>query len=208
MPEETKSGRKTRKKKADSSADSRAADIYRVAAELIREKGFDATSMSEIAQAVNLTKAGLYYYVPGKKELLNAIVRYGMETIEHGVVIPCKKIEDPARRLREVVRRHTLLLTQIGGAITILTDEINGLTPQHRRSIISKKRSYLEFVRETLEVLKSDGRLNDGSVGLYSMNLFSTILGVARWYRPGGSLNGDKVADEVANFVMSAVLKP
>ena len=199
--------KRNRKKRAESSSDDRAADIYRVAAELIREKGFDATSMSEIAQAVNLTKAGLYYYVPGKEELLNGIVRYGMETIEHGVVVPCQAIEDPAQRLREVVRRHTLLLTQIGGAITILTDEINGLSPKHRRAIVAKKRSYLEFVRETLEILKLRGLLRECTVGLLSMNIFSAILGVARWYRPGGQFEGAEVADEVADFVMAAVLK-
>jgi AcrR family transcriptional regulator len=195
------------KQKGDSPADERAAGIYRVAAELITEKGFDATSMSEIAQAVNLTKAGLYYYVPGKKELLYSIVRYGMETIEEGVIAPCGLIEDPIKRLREVVRRHTFLLTEIGGSITILTDEINGLTPAHRRKMVEKKRAYLGFVRETLERIKTGGLLRSENVSLASMNLFSTILGVARWYQPDGPESGEEVAEEVADFVMAAVLK-
>lgn len=195
------------KQNGDSPADERAAGIYRVAAELITQKGFDATSMNEIAQAANLTKAGLYYYVPGKKELLYSIVRYGMETIEEGVIVPCGAIKEPVARLREVVRRHTFLLTEIGGAITILTDEINGLTPAHRRRMIAKKRAYLEFVRETLEDLKKKGLLRSKNVHLASMNLFSIILGVARWYQPNGSETGEEIADEVADFVLAAVLK-
>ncbi len=195
------------KAKSRPSADERAARIYRVAAELITQKGFDATSMSEIAQAVQLTKAGLYYYVPGKKELLYSIVSYGMQTIEEGVIAPCEQIEDPQNRLREIVRRHTLLLTQLGGAITILTDEVNGLTPAHRRRITAKKRDYLEFVRATLDELSQFGRLRSTNIRVVSLNLFSTILGVARWFRPNGVESGEAVANEVTDFVLAAVLK-
>lgn len=164
--------------------------------------------MNDIAAAVNLTKAGLYYYVPGKQELLFAIVRYAMETIEAGVIAPCREVRDPAERLREVVRRHTLLLTQIGAGITILTDEVNGLAPAQRRSMRTKKRAYLDFVRETLEELKRGGQLRSAKVGLTSMNLFATVLGVARWYRSDGDETDEVIASEVANFVMAAVLKP
>ena len=179
-----------------------------MAAQLICDQGYDATSMNDIASAVNLTKAGLYYYVPGKQELLFAIVRYAMETIETGVVTPCREIRNPAKRLREVVRRHTLLLTQIGAGITILTDEVNGLAPAQQRSMRTKKRAYLDFVRETLEELKRGRQLRSTKVGLTSMNLFATVLGVARWYRPEGGETDEVIADEVASFVMAAVLKP
>ena len=189
------------------SADERAAEIYRVAADLITEKGFDATSMNDIARAVNLTKAGLYYYVSGKEELLYAIVCYGMETIENGVIAPSRLLGDPEEQLREVVKRHTALLTQMGGAITILTDEVNSLAPAHRRKMIAKKRAYLEFVREILNKLKRAIRLRSDNVGLLSMNVFSTILGVARWYRPRNEKERSSVIEEVIEFVMAAVLK-
>lgn len=189
------------------SADERAARIYQVAAKLICEQGYDATSMNEIAESVNLTKAGLYYYVPGKKQLLYAIVSYAMAAIETEVIEPCRLMNDPTERLREIVRRHTLLLTQVGSGITILTAEVRGLSPAHRRTMKAKKRAYLEFVRETLEALKRQRKLRSKNVGLVSMNLFSTILGVARWYRPEGKESGEIVAEEVADFVMAGVLK-
>lgn len=50
--------------------DERAQDIYRRAAEIIYEKGFEATSMGDIADSVDLTKGGLYYYIKGKQALL------------------------------------------------------------------------------------------------------------------------------------------
>ncbi len=186
---------------------SRAAKIYQVAARLIMKKGFDATSMNDIARANKLTKAGLYYYVPGKEALLFAIISYGMETLKREVIAPCEGIEDPAERLRAVVRRHAALQTDIGAAITIVTEEVKGLTAAHRRQIVSQKRAYLEFVRGALEELHRQGRLRGADVGLVSMNLFATILGVARWYRPNGAEAAEAVSESVADFVMGAVLQ-
>ena len=70
----------------------RAGAIYRTAARMIHEQGFDATSMSQIADAVQLTKPGLYYYVKGKKELLFAIMGFAMDFLESEVVRPAEAI--------------------------------------------------------------------------------------------------------------------
>ena len=56
----------------------RKTEILRQAAEIFSAKGYHAASMSEVAEAVDLTKAGLYYHVDGKEELLFSIVNYGM----------------------------------------------------------------------------------------------------------------------------------
>ena len=48
----------------------RLAEIYRAAAQIILRKGYDATSVNDIANALGMTKAGLYHYINGKKELL------------------------------------------------------------------------------------------------------------------------------------------
>ena len=54
----------------------RLAEIYRAAASLICEKGYDATSMNDIAEAVGLTKAGIYHHIEGKKDLLFRCLLY------------------------------------------------------------------------------------------------------------------------------------
>ena len=51
-------------------SEGRAAEVYRKAAEIILQKGYDATSVSDIAEALGITKAGLYHYIHGKTQLL------------------------------------------------------------------------------------------------------------------------------------------
>ncbi len=57
---------KTQKKSAPNKE--RLAEIYRTSAQIILRKGYDATSISDIANALGKTKAGLYHYLHGKKE--------------------------------------------------------------------------------------------------------------------------------------------
>lgn len=69
-------------------SDGRSGVIYRKAAQMIYEKGFDGISMNEIAEALDLTKPGLYYYVKGKKQLLHTIMSYAMDLLDVTVVKP------------------------------------------------------------------------------------------------------------------------
>ena len=58
------------------------AQIYITAANIFYEKGFDATSVNNVAAALNLTKAGLYHYIKSKQDLLFGIMTWGMDRLE------------------------------------------------------------------------------------------------------------------------------
>ena len=191
----------------NSKSEKRAAEIFRVAANLIKENGYDATSMNDIANKLKLTKAGLYYYIKGKNDLLFSIIEFGMQNLQNQVIEPCKEIKDPEERLRQIIEAHSALILELGGTISILTDEVQRLSPTHRKIIIGQKRDYLELVRKTLRQLRAQKKMSSVNIDITAMNLFAVILGVARWYKPKKGWSSQKVSREVSNFVMSAVLK-
>lgn len=190
-----------------SPAEDRAAEVLMTAADLIYRQGFDATSMNDIAEAVKLTKAGLYYYTKGKGDLLYKIITFAMDGVERNIIAPCHDIADPEERLRQIILRHLQTIFVTGGAITILTEEVNKLTPAEKRTIIARKRKYLDLVRDTLHELREEGRLRDIDVTVGALNLFGTILGVARWFDPKGRLSSEQVADETARTILAGLLQ-
>jgi AcrR family transcriptional regulator len=193
--------------KPRSSAEDRAAEVLMTAADLIYRNGFDGTSMNDIAKAVNLTKAGLYYYTKGKDDLLFKIITFAMDCVDRDIVAPCREISDPELRLREIILHHLRVIFVTGGAITILTEEVNKLSAVQRRTIIHRKRQYLDLVRDTLRELKKSGRLRDMDITIAALNLFAAVLGVARWYQRKGRFSSDRVADETARFILAGLLK-
>jgi TetR/AcrR family transcriptional regulator, cholesterol catabolism regulator len=185
----------------------RASHIYRVAAEIMCQKGYEATSMNDIAEAAGLTKAGIYHYIRGKEDLLFEIMNYAMDSVDHGIIAHTSQIEDAGERLRAIIERHCRSVLEGVGALTIVLDEMTALTPAHRRSITARKRAYFEFIRGTLEQLAREGKLRDINPTIGAFSLLGMILWISRWYRRDGSITTADALKDYVEIGMRAVLK-
>lgn len=182
----------------------RAAAILRTAAEIFQRKGYHATPMGEIADAVDLTKAGLYYYVKGKEDLLYAIMSFAMDRLE-GWVEAARSQATPEQRLRSIIGSHALGITLDGNAITLLVDETEALEPERRERIRSRQRAYYEFIRDNVAELGAAGRSDlDPRVGAFG--ILGLLMWLARWYRRTGELAGEDVARQIATMALEGIL--
>lgn len=186
----------------------RQAEIYRTAAEIILRKGYDATSVNDIANALGMTKAGLYHYIHGKKELLFDIMNYGMEELDREVVTPARSINDAGARLRFMIVAHAMLVTRGQGAVTILVDEMPALTAAQNREITRHKRAYFDFLRNTLQQLKDEGKLLDVDTTAATFTLLGMVLWPSRWFRQDGVLSSEQVAEEIVKIAFQGLLRP
>ena len=191
----------------------RLGEIYRVAAQIICEKGYDATSMNDIAEAVGITKAGIYHHIPGKKDLLFRIMNFGLDELDEEVIVPARALTDAEERLRTIIANHVRLITnrstpQGNNPVTIVVDEVAGLTPAHRRKIDQRKRAYVDLVRETLQHLKNEGKLTDVDVTTATFSVLGMILWLSRWYNPDGRLSPEEVAGEITKIALGGLLRP
>jgi AcrR family transcriptional regulator len=184
----------------------RLAEVYRTAAQIILRKGYDATSINDIANALGMTKAGLYHYINGKKELLFDIMNFGLDQLEEEVVNPAHSIADPAARLRFIITSHARLVTRGDGAITVLVDEITALTPVQYRKITRRKRAHFDRLRAVLDTLKAEGILQDVDTTVATFSLLGMIHWLSRWFRQDRALTEEQVAEEIARIALSGLL--
>lgn len=183
-------------------ASDRARQIYVQASRLFVEKGYAATSMSDIAEAVKITKAGLYHFVKGKEDLLFTIMSFGMDELFDEVVHPAREVADPEARLRLIIRNHLSNIGRVssrsGNPVTIVADEPGGLGPKKRRIINARKREYFELIRDTLSELKAAGRARpDLDVTVATHCITGSILWMARWRKPNGKLSLDEIIEQI-----------
>ena len=181
-------------------------EICVAAARIFSEKGFHATSINEVADAVHLTKAGLYYYIKGKQDLLFRIMELAMDTLEQEVVAKALLEEDLVARLRTIIARYTRLIIAGRDELSILVNEIEGLTEAQRTHIVGRQREFMRFIRRTLDQLAAEGKLNDvdSTVGAYGLS--GMILWVSRWYRSRGRLDVDQLVDNVTRIALTGLL--
>src|SRR6185503_9084147 len=139
--------------------DPRRAGMYRTAAQMFRHRGFDATSVSDVARALGLTKAGLYHHFESKEALLFEIMMFGLDKVRDEVILPVRAVRDPEERLRQLILRHARITTRGQGAVAHLGDEIRALPPPARKQIEQRMNVYLDLLRDTLDELQAAGRL-------------------------------------------------
>lgn len=199
---------KAEKKRAPASAaiDGRAAEVYRTAAKIILQKGYDGTSVSDIADALGITKAGLYHYISGKTELLYEIMKFGLEELDQQVMVPAQAIADPEQRLRFVISTHARLVMEGDGAVTILVDEARALSPAQNRKVTKLKRAYLDFIRKTLDELNEEGKLRAVNTTVAAFAIIASINWLSRWYQSDGRLEKSEVAEQVADIAFHGAL--
>jgi AcrR family transcriptional regulator len=197
---------------SDTAEPDRLGDIYRAAAQIICDKGYDATSMNDIADAVGLTKAGLYHHISGKSNLLFGIMNFGLDALEEQVILPATAITDPEQRLRMIITNHVQLITSRSttkgnNPVTIVLDEVAGLSVAHRRKITQRKRAYVDFIRDTLTALKAQRKLREVDVTAAAFSLLGMILWLSRWYSPAGRLGPQEVSAEVTKIALGGLLR-
>lgn len=189
-------------------SEGRAAEVYRTAAQIILQKGYDATSVSDIAEALGITKAGLYHYIHGKTQLLFDIMQYGLDELDREVAQPAKKIADAETRLRFMIGMHARIVTRGEGAVTILVDEARALTPAQNRKITQRKRAYLDLLRATLKEMKGERKLRDVDLTVAAFSLLGMINWLSRWYQADGPLNERQIAEAVVDIALNGLTKP
>src|ERR1700736_378657 len=81
-------------------------EILRTAARLFQQRGYDATSMNDVAAALKLSKGGLYHHFQSKDEILFEIMDHAMQITEERVLTPVRSLAEPEERLRALIRLH------------------------------------------------------------------------------------------------------
>ena len=186
----------------------RTADVFRAAAELMVEKGYGGTSISDIARAVEMTKAGLYHHFSSKQDLLYQILSHAMDVHDRVVSAPVQAIEDPEQRLRQLMRLQIQGSVSHGLVFMVLFSEMNHLAPPQQEEIRGRIREFHGLIRGALRELADAGRLRELDMNIATMLIMSAFTGIARWKHQDFTSDLEHLIQETLAYTMAALLKP
>src|SRR3954454_3129771 len=135
-------------------------EIYDVAARVFHEKGYEQTSMDDIAEAVGLLKGSLYHYIDSKEDLLYGIANAVNKTVADGMARN-ELLEGPAiERLRAQFHGHTLTAghdLDFLILVQVYYHEFRSLTPEHQDEVMVLRRSYVKYTRDRIALAQAEG---------------------------------------------------
>lgn len=180
--------------------------IINAALKLFAQKGFEATSIRDIAEEANINSATLYYYINNKEEFLFSLMRYGLGeiiTIASEIVLFTKR---PEERLAALVQLHVVIHGK-RQLLTLVTDrEFTSLHGEYRQKIKALRKEYEEIWVNTIGRGVAEGVFTTVSdIKLTSIALLEMCTSVAHWYSPNGRLSLMELSDEFANMALNLV---
>ena len=181
--------------------------VFRAAAQLMVLKSFGGTSMSDIAKAVGMTKAGLYHHIRSKQDMLFQILQHALDGLERDVIDPANLLEDSEARLRETIRLNLRGIIDHGPEFTLLFPERHHLDPAQQEVIDKRIQNYRTFMRDALREMANQDKLRDLDINIAQRHILQTIVGVARWYTEGSVDNKDHLVQQTVDYHMAAILK-
>lgn len=187
--------------------DHRYHEILEGAARLIFQRGYEATSMQEIAEACGLTKAGLYHHIKTKEALLLAIMHYGVDLFEEMVVNKVQDVADPLARLRECMARNIALVTHDSSKeVTIILHEHQTLTGASQREINARKKRYIQFLEKGFRDAIERGQIRPVDPTLAAFSFLGMVLWTYKWYRPDGRISPQQLSDGMTELFFEGLL--
>jgi len=191
-----------------SEAKQRLREICRVAARVFYAKGYDGASMQDIAEAVGLTKAGLYHHVGSKDRLLFEIMNYGMDILDETVLAPIQGIADPRERLRRTIIGHIDLIVRARDQeITVILHENRSLSGPLRKKLNVRKRAYIDYLEDLIKrVQEQSGKPFLVKPRLAAFALLGMINWLYQWYTSQGHIKQEELTQVYVDFFLRGVL--
>lgn len=171
--------------------------ILDVAVRVFRERGYDGSSLEQVARAAGITKASIYYHVKSKEELLARGVGRALDALFAVLEEPGAKEQGAAARLRYIVRR-TIEITVAQLPEVALLLRVRGNTRTERR-VLDRRREFDHVIAGVFAKAQREGELRaDVDPRLATRLLFGMLNSITEWYRPGGgALDASQIADAV-----------
>jgi len=180
----------------------RRGQIVREAARLFREKGYDATSVRDIAAATGLQSGSWVYHFKTKHDILVAVMEEGLtQALERIEALGHQQLE-PREHFRALLRTHLDTLLGPGqDFIPVLLYEWRSLEQSARPGIVELQRRYEAVWDAVIGDLQRSGEWAEPT-RLDRLFMFGALNWVAHWYRRGGALDAAQLTDEAERFLL------
>jgi len=180
-------------------------DILRTAARLFQERGYDATSMQDIASALNFSKAALYHHFESKEEILVQIMSYGLDAVEERVMKAVEEVADAQERLRACLARHVEMVTRgHDREVLVVLHENRTLPPSEAARLINaRKKQYLLFLSRLIGEAQAARGVAHPAVQpqVAAFAISGMINWMYQWYRPEGNLTEEEITRQYTALI-------
>jgi len=177
--------------------------IIQVSLKLFASKGFEATSIRDIAMAAEVTSSTLYYYIKNKEDFLLSIMKKGLHPLINNAKDILSHYENPEQRITALVQMHVMAHGVNRLSALVIDTEFRALHGENKVLIKNLRKEYEHIWTSVIKEGKEEGTfLFDEDIKLTTFALLEMCTGVVHWYSPSGSLSLVEISENFANVAL------
>src|SRR5580765_2171738 len=182
-------------------------EIDDVASGLFHANGYAATSVRDIARALDIQGASLYAHVASKEDLLWAIVDRAASAFELAADRAADETAggDAVERLAALVEAHVEVVTADPERSSVFVTEWRHLSGGRRAVIAGRRDAYEARFREMIADGVAVGAFRPTDPAIAATFILTALNGIATWSRPNGRLSPDRIADHYVELALRSL---
>ena len=174
--------------------------VLRTAIDLFNARGYDATSITDLATALGVTKSAVFHHVASKEELLGAALDEGLDALTRAVDSAAGSGGPAVDRLRTTLVESVRILAAHLPAVTLLL-RVRGNSELEVAALARRRRIDDDLARLVADAVAEGSLRSDLPPEVVSRLVFGTVNSLVDWYSPDGSLDPDTLSEGVADLL-------
>ncbi|MBO4221775.1 TetR/AcrR family transcriptional regulator [Bradyrhizobium neotropicale] len=176
--------------------------ILKQAAVLFADRGFHETTIDQIAEALQVSKPTIYYYIDSKEDLLYEVAHTALADLKAAL---SRDQDEQLSAIDRLARFFTmygrLILSEFGVCLALVSDR--SLNPQSRRRLRSLKKQFEVEVQKILDEGRADGTIRVDDPKMFTVAIFGAFNWAPQWF----SNTGPSTPDEVTAAIFAVFRK-
>jgi AcrR family transcriptional regulator len=181
----------------------RRSQILQMAGHLFSQRGYHATSIRDLAKALNLQGGSLYAHIASKEELLLEVVRQAAARFQE--VLKSLPQAGPKERMVALVKGHLRVIAEELPRATVFFHEWKHLSPPLLEEAKALRDRYEEGVQRVIAEGVEQGVFRVANLRLATLFVLSALNWTYQWYRPEGPMSLEELAEAYAQMVLKAL---
>jgi AcrR family transcriptional regulator len=177
------------------------------ASSMFREKGFPATSMRDLAEAVGIEAASLYNHIQSKSEILQEIVfrtandcNIHLDNLEGNNLSSIKKIES-------LIRFHVQMMLNRFDDYCVMINEWIHLSEPYLTNFTTQRRSYVQRMEAIIDEGVRTKEMKPVLPYVAMLTILSSVRGLEFWHRSGKKISPQTMEDNMVNYLINGLKK-
>lgn len=179
--------------------------ISACAARLFRKRGYQATSMRDIAEAEQIKAASIYNHFKSKQEILSSLLLRMAHLFTQGMRVVRTSGADPLTQLEQLVRLHVRLTVEHTDAIALIAGEWIHLEAPHLQQYREMRDAYENDFKDVIELGKKAGVIKPVDTDIALFAILSSLRWLYSWYSRNRGYEPEKLAEQMIATLLGGI---